>query len=196
MSRFLKVVAVLLIIAAVLVALHRPLLTAAAGWLIVDDPLERADVIVVLAGGAGAERVRQAADLYHQGYAPRVLLSGGETTLGIPETEILRRQALAHSIPDSALLFEPASTSTYEQARDLRPQLERLGARRAIVVTSSYHTRRTRYLFRKVFSGSPVEIRVFPVQRDIFNPDQWWTREWDTERVALEYIKLVLALFR
>jgi uncharacterized SAM-binding protein YcdF (DUF218 family) len=106
----------------------------------------------------------------------------------------LRRQALAHGEPASALLYERSSTSTAEQARFLRPILEARGARRAILVTSSYHTRRARLLFRRTFAGSPVEIRVYPVQQDVFQPEDWWTRDQDTETVVLEYIKLTLAL--
>jgi uncharacterized SAM-binding protein YcdF (DUF218 family) len=180
----------------VLVAFHRPLLTAAGRSLIVTDPLEQADVIVVLSGGRGDERVRQAAELYRAGYAPKVILSGGEALMGLPTPDLLRLQAHKHGIPSSALLVEAASTSTAEQARLLRPILEQLGVRRAIVVTSSYHSRRARYLFRKVFTGSAVEIRVYPVQRDRFDPVDWWTRDADTETVVLEYIKLMLAVVR
>ena len=187
---------VLVVLILVLGAGYRPLLTAAARFLIVADPLEKADVIVVLAGGRRDERVRQGAELYKEGYAPLVLLSGGEEMVGISVPELLRRQARAHGVPAAALLFEPGSTSTGEQARFLRPILEGRGLRRAIVVTSSYHTRRTRYLFRREFAGSPVEIRVYPVQQDVFSAAAWWTREQDTEIVVLEYIKLALAVVR
>jgi uncharacterized SAM-binding protein YcdF (DUF218 family) len=153
-------------------------------------------VIIVLSGGRRDERVRQGAALYKEGYAPSVLLSGGEEFMGVPVPELLRRQAIGHGIPERALQFEGSSTSTYEQARFLRPMLEQRRVRRAIVVTSSYHTRRTRHLFRKVFQGAPVEIRVYPVQQDVFSPEGWWTREQDTESVVLEYIKLGLAVLR
>ncbi len=190
---------VLLLLAVAFIVLAtswQSILTAAARFLIVSDNLEKADVIVVLSGGRSDERVRQAADLYHQGYAPQVVLSGGEQLQGVAIPELLKAQALAHGIPASALLYEKASTSTFEQARDLRSIFEQRQVSRAIIVTSSYHTRRTRYLFHKVFAGSPVEILVYPVQQDYFSPIQWWTREWDTEEVVLEYIKLGLALAR
>lgn len=190
----LTIVVVFALIAFFLLALHRPLLTAAGRFLIVADPLDRADVIVVLAGGRGDERVGQAAALYKQDLAPLLLLSGGEQLMGISVPDLLRRQALAHGVPASALLYEPSSTSTAEQARFLRPLLESRRVRRAILVTSSYHTRRTRLLFRRAFAGSSVEIRVYPVQQDWFRPDQWWTRDQDTETVVLEYIKLTLAI--
>lgn len=165
-------------------------------YLIVSDPLDHADVIVVLSGSRRGERVRQAAELYHRGLAPLVLLSGGEEIEGISIPELQRRQVLAQRIPASALLFEKASTSTGEQSRNLRQILERRGVRRAVIVTSSFHTRRTRLLFRKAFAGSPVEVRVYPVQQDYFNPEEWWTRDDDTESLVLEYIKLILAVLR
>lgn len=196
MKRLLTVLLVLVLIAGGLVLFHRPLLTALAQFLIVQDSLDRADVLVVLSGARRDERIRQAAELFRQGYAPLVILSGGEELEGIPIPELQRAQALKHGIPASALRFEELSTSTAEQARYLRTILEAMGARRAIVVTSSFHTRRTRYVFRKIFSESLVEVRVYPVQQDIFNPVEWWTRDWDTEQVALEYIKLGLAALR
>ncbi len=193
--RFLVIIVLVVVLcAALVVLLHRPLLTAAARFLIVEDPLAPADVLAVISGGRGDERVRQAAMLFKQGLAPVLLLSGGESLMGISVPELLRRQALANGVPESALLYERGSTSTAEQARALRPLLEARGARRAIVITSSYHTRRTRILFRRSFAGSPVEIRVYPVQQDVFRPEGWWTRDQDTETVVLEYIKLVLAM--
>lgn len=186
----------LLILAGIAVFAWRPLLTGAGRFLIVEDPIEKSDVLIVLSGGREDERVRQAAELYRQGYAPWVLLSGGEKVQGRSVPEIQRDQALKNGIPDSVLLYEKLSTSTAEQARFLRPMLEQRGFRRAIVVTSNFHTRRTRYLFRRVFRGSSVETRVYPVHGDFFSPERWWARDWDTEEVVLEYIKLGLALLR
>lgn len=196
MRRVLLALLVVVLAVVALDPLRRPLLTSVGRFLIVQDRLERADMIIVLSGGRGDERVRQAAELYQQGYAPLVLLSGGEETAGISVPEILRRQALALGIPPDALLSEPDSTSTAEQARFLRPLLEPRGIRRAIIVTSSYHTRRTRRLFRRAFAGSGIDLRVYPVQRDVFNPDGWWTRDQDTETLVIEYIKLALSVVR
>ena len=196
MTRWQRLLLVAGLLAVLAIAAYRPLLTGMAAFLVVQDPLERSDVIVVLSGGRGDERVRQAADLYHQALAPIVLLSGGVEMVGISIPELQRRQALARGIPPSALRVEPASTSTADQARFLRPMLEQMRARRATVVTSSFHTRRTRYLFRRIFNGSPVEIRVYPVQRDVFQLSEWWKRDWETEQVVLEYVKLALAMLR
>ncbi len=191
-----RLVIILLLLVGIGALTWRPLLTRAGAHLIVEDPIEKSDVIIVLSGGREDERVRQGAELYRRGYAPWVLLSGGEKVQGRSVPDIQRHQALQNGVPESVLLFEKTSTSTAEQARFLRPMLEQRGFRRAIVVTSNFHTRRTRYLFRRVFTGSPVEPRIYPVHDDFFSPDRWWTRDWDSEQVVLEYIKLGLAFVR
>lgn len=196
MKRLGCLVLILAILAAVVLLAWRPLLTRAGSFLIIEDPIEKSDVLIVLSGGREDERVRQAAELYRQGYAPWVLLSGGEKVQGRSVPDLQREQALKNGIPDSVLLYEKLSTSTAEQARFLRPMLEQRAVRRAIVVTSNFHTRRTRYLFGRVFRGSSVEVRVYPVHGDVFSPERWWTRDWDTEEVVLEYIKLGLAFLR
>src|SRR3989337_252185 len=95
MLRVLRTLLALIALAVVLVVFHRPLLNAAGRYLIVADPLEKADVIVVLSGGRRDERVRQAADLYRAGDAPRGLLSGGEGLRdpphGLPVPQGVRR---------------------------------------------------------------------------------------------------------
>src|ERR1039458_2085853 len=54
-------------------AFRSPLLTGLANAWIVNEPLERADAIVVLGGGLEI-RPFEAARLYHEGLAPKVLL--------------------------------------------------------------------------------------------------------------------------
>ena len=71
------------------------LIWRAEAWLHVDVPLEHADVIVVL-GGESGQRVIGAAELYHQGVAPKVFVTGsGDGGL------IVRRLGMA-GVPDAA----------------------------------------------------------------------------------------------
>jgi uncharacterized SAM-binding protein YcdF (DUF218 family) len=45
-------------------------------WLVVEDPLDKAQAIVVLSGGMPM-RAREAAKLYNAGYAPQIWLTRG-----------------------------------------------------------------------------------------------------------------------
>ena len=72
--RLLGIVAGVLLLGVTLWALHGPLLRAVARALIVEDALADADALVVVAGGAPF-RERAVADLFKQGWAPRVIVS-------------------------------------------------------------------------------------------------------------------------
>ena len=104
------------------------------------DAREKADCIIV-AGGV-PERARTAARLYKEGLAPKVIVSGKDTSI----TD--RRILLAAGVPASAIIEEPHSTSTWENAVLCRPLLKEIQAETAILVTSSYHSSRTHATFR------------------------------------------------
>ena len=81
-----------------------------------------ADAIVVFAGGVGEsgqagggyqERVKQAVDLYHAGYAPRMIFSSG-FVFAFQEGEIMRGLAMANGVPSDAILLETQAANTYE----------------------------------------------------------------------------------
>ncbi|WP_420993565.1 YdcF family protein [Cupriavidus sp. 30B13] len=132
---------ILLLLAAGL-ALALLLLAFAKDWLPREDVPARADWIVVL-GGESGERVIGAAELYHAGVAPFVFVTGtGDCLLNV------RRLVMA-GVPRGRIGYECMSRSTMENARMTRAQLERFVPRRAVLVTSWYHTSRALQSFRQ-----------------------------------------------
>jgi uncharacterized SAM-binding protein YcdF (DUF218 family) len=128
---------------------------AAEPLLLVRTSVEPADVIVVL-GGDGPDRARQAARLYRKGAAPRVLVTG------IGDCESIRRYMVDSGVPRDVIQVECASRSTWENAVFSAPLLAAMGARRAILVTTWFHTRRALACFRQVvpqleWMSAPVE---------------------------------------
>jgi uncharacterized SAM-binding protein YcdF (DUF218 family) len=118
----------------------------------------RAGAIVVLgaktlkdgrASRAIERRVQVAVALYRAGVAPVLLLSGGGAR-AVPEAEVMRDLALAASIPDSALLVEPRSRNTLENATETARLLAARGTVPVVLVTDRYHALRARVLFRLV----------------------------------------------
>ena len=100
-------------------------------YLCLGQPLEQADCIVGF-GNFNTDIASRAAQLYHQGYAPKILFTGGlgRNTLGIlPEPEALRfaRVAMEHGVPEADIILEDASTNTAENIRFTRQKLEALG---------------------------------------------------------------------
>ena len=89
---------------------------------------EKADVIVGF-GNFNTDIARRAAELYHQGYAPKILFTGGlgRNTEGLlPEPEAVRfaRVAMECGVPKADILLEDKSANTKENIEFTRKLLE------------------------------------------------------------------------
>lgn len=91
---------------------------------------QRADCIVGF-GNFNDNIARRAAELYHQGYAPKVLFTGGlgRNTQGLlPEPEAVRfaKVAMACGVPKQDIILEDRSTNTKENIEFTRKKLQSL----------------------------------------------------------------------
>jgi uncharacterized SAM-binding protein YcdF (DUF218 family)/glycosyltransferase involved in cell wall biosynthesis len=137
---------------------YTPALWVVAQPLRLTAPPQRADAIVVFAGGVGEsgqagggaqERVKQAIDLYHAGWAPHVIISSGYV-YSFRESEVLRTVAVANDVPPAAIVLEEAAINTYENVERTRRILDDRGWRRILLVSSPYHMRRALLTWQKV----------------------------------------------
>jgi uncharacterized SAM-binding protein YcdF (DUF218 family) len=128
-----------------------------------------ADAIVVFAGGAGEsgeagggyqERVKQAVDLYNEGFAARMIFSTGYV-FAFKEGEVMRSLALTEGIPDEAIILETQARNTFENVARSRDILIQNGWRRVLLVSSPYHMRRAMLTWRKV--APEMEVVAAPV---------------------------------
>jgi uncharacterized SAM-binding protein YcdF (DUF218 family) len=103
--------------------------------LTVDSGPVTADVMVVL-GGGGGERPGRAAELFRAGEAPRLICSGlGDCTSN-------KKLVEKGGVPAAVIQTECESRNTSENARFTIKLLRQQGAKRVIIVTSWYHSRR------------------------------------------------------
>ena len=191
---------VLVAFVTLLVLGHRPLLRALGTYLVVEDSLEPAAAIVVT-GGHTPFRAMEAANLYHQRWAPRVVLirsymwpeDRALQMLGIfvpQEWQINREVLIKLKVPTSAIvvLDERPRNSDEEIQTILRAfQGESLPV---IVITSKYHTRRLRLLWRKLASDSSPRLIVRASRDDPFDSSAWWTDRRFVLTVVREYLGL------
>jgi len=99
-------------------------------YLCLREALQKADVIVGF-GNFNTDIARRAAELYHEGYAPKVLFTGGlgRNTEGLlPEPEAVRfaRVAMECGVPEADIILEPDSTNTKENILFTREKLSSL----------------------------------------------------------------------
>ncbi|MDB4949806.1 MAG: hypothetical protein JWM27_2455 [Gemmatimonadetes bacterium] len=178
-------------------ALHAPVLDAAARFLRVQDPLCRADAVYVL-GGGNDSRPGAAAALYRAGWAPRVLLPAVEedtlVRLGlVPSGTRVAAGVLSRlGVPASSVVVLPrggGSTSTAQDAALLAAWVRANHARRVIVVTNGFHSRRARWLLRRALAGTGVELVMHPVPAPGVPERGWWRTEAGLLTYVDEYLK-------
>ena len=87
-------------------------------------------------GGGGGERAKWAAQLFTNAVAPKILLTGAGDYRGH------RAILMAAGVPRDAILIESKSATTRENAEFSAELLNEQGIRKAVVVTSWYHSRR------------------------------------------------------
>lgn len=129
------------------------------------DARAPADVILILGAAVWPDgrpspillsRVQAGVALYRQGYAPRMLLSGGLGKLPPPEAEVMRRIAVSMGVPDDALLVEDASNSTWENVRNSARIMAAHGWRSVLLVSDPYH------MFRACRMAADAGLEVHP----------------------------------
>ena len=172
-------------------------------WLIVEDPSRHARAIVVLGGGLPFRAI-EAAAVYGQGWATEVWLTQGRRAieeqtleqLGVGVTlehEYSRRVLLRRGVPDSAIRVLPErNDNTADEIRATALHLHAVGGGQVIFVTSKFHTRRVRLLWRLLASDQgPAIVRYTP--DDPYDADHWWLTTRDTMAVAREYFGMLNA---
>jgi uncharacterized SAM-binding protein YcdF (DUF218 family) len=197
--RLLALLAICLFAGMLYLAWH-PLLRAAAGFWIVQDRIEPADIIIVIGDdNFSADRAKEAAALFHAGWAPQILASGRMLRPYASIADYMARDLESEGVPASAILrFSHRADNTREEAEGLRVLAEQKGWHRILLVTSNYHTRRARYIFRKVLPGS-VRLEIASAPDSEFNPATWWESRLGRKIFFLEtvgYLQAVWELHR
>ncbi len=175
-----------------LVASNQCFSTLVAGYLesrnLPDGPLPRAQAIVVLSSdaepatppqptivldSATANRLLYAAQLYHDGEAPTVILSGGRVpwlkSLP-PESQSMLEVMDLMGVPRSAIIQESQSANTYENAVDVKAILKARHIDRILLVTSAMHMPRALSLFK----DQGIDAIAAPCDFLPFTPHEDW----------------------
>jgi uncharacterized SAM-binding protein YcdF (DUF218 family) len=129
-----------------------------------SSTVKRFDAIVVLGGGiapkgslrptdelssVALERTLCGVHLFAKGFAPRLVLTGGDAMIfgsGVEEATVMKRIAQQLGVREEAILLENQSRNTYENAVHTK---RLLGNASILLVTSAIHVPRASALFRK-----------------------------------------------
>jgi uncharacterized SAM-binding protein YcdF (DUF218 family) len=153
---------------------------------------EKADLIIVLGGDNGG-RSHKAAELYHQGFAPRVLLTGIEGGHVKTRSHHLNWRAsflVEQGVPENVLMFDALSASSWDEAVNTLHRMQSRNLKRVLVVSDPPHLRRLDWVWRKVFAGSGKEYRLVASSMEGWDATRWWRNEVSAQFVIMEYMKL------
>lgn len=169
---------------------------AAGRFLVVNEPIKNADLIYVFAGGT-VERPGYAAELFKKGYAPTVIVAGVLIDFNFVAMDLYfndgilnRKMLVRHGVPGKNIVQIWDGTSTYEEVVALKKYMVEHKSKKAILVTSAFHTRRVRMCVNRVFKDVDAELMVVAVPDPYHNVDNWWKEENSMIAVFTEYVKM------
>jgi uncharacterized SAM-binding protein YcdF (DUF218 family) len=154
-------------------------------------PLEsvpQAEAIVVLGGALkpqmpprpwfdlseASDRILHSARLYKAGKAPLIIFSGGHIDWSgkgpqVSESEDMATLAEALNVPAEAILQDPTSLNTYENAVNVKKILQEKGINRVLLVTSAMHMPRS----LKIFQKQGIEVIPAPTDFLVSERELW-----------------------
>lgn len=97
-------------------------------------------------------------DLYKQGVAPKMIMSGDNGTESYNEVQAMKAYAVKKGVPSEDIFCDHAGFSTYESM--YRAQAI-FGVERMVVVTQSYH------LYRALYTADALGMQVCGVPSDL-----------------------------
>jgi uncharacterized SAM-binding protein YcdF (DUF218 family) len=167
----------------------------AEAW-IVEDPLDKADALIVLSDdNFYGDRATRAAELFREGKAPVIVASGRRLRPNAGIAELMEHDLVERGVPkDKILRLTHDADSTKEEAEALVKLVKTRKWRKTIVVTSNYHTRRARYIFDRVFPQD-IEVRIASARDGDFDPQRWWEKRKSTKELMREFAGMVVALW-
>ena len=190
-----------------------------------EKELPTADAIVVLGGATKSafpprpavdlseegDRVLYGAQLYREGKAPLVIASGGRVDWrggGPSESGDMAEVLETLGVPTSAILQDPSSLNTYQNAVNVRQIMKERGIQRVLLVTSAMHMPRSLRIFQRLgIEAIPAPTDFLVTKQEIEEPNNSpqatllsllpdADRLQNTTRVLKEYIGTVVYRLR
>lgn len=135
-----------------------------------------ADAIVVLGASVFADgtpsgilqdRLDDGIALYFAGAAPKIIMSGDNSTVSYNEVKAMKDYAISQGVPSEDIFCDHAGFSTYETMYRAKYVF---GAQRLVVATQSYH------LYRALYDANALGMQAVGVPSDYgaYNNQTWY----------------------
>lgn len=128
--------------------------------------INNADCIIILGCGVKfngqpsmmlADRLERGIDLYKQGVAPKIIMSGDHGQIEYDEVNTMKQFAIDKNIPSEDVFMDHAGFSTYESMYRAK---EIFKAQSIVIVSQEYH------LYRAIYIAEKLGIEAYGVNAD------------------------------
>ena len=103
------------------------------------------------------DRLIRGIELYNQGAAPKIIMSGDHGREDYNEVGTMKKYATDNGVPSEDVFMDHAGFSTYETVYRAK---EIFGAKRVVIVTQKYH------LYRALFIADRLGVEAYGVSSD------------------------------
>ena len=193
-GRVRNIVAFVFVVVGFFLATHQQSLPMVANWLDISEAPQPADAVFALLGNNDT-RPFVAAALYNAGYAEEVILAMNKPTSDNPQrpptNDTYRQVLLRRGVPDEDILtLGRGATNTMNESEVLLAYFRDHPDANVTVVTSFFHTRRTRWSLNQTAGKYAKQLKYVSAPHDDFDASNWWLYHSGFELIIMEYIKL------
>lgn len=170
----------LVLLSGYLLLFYTPFVWFLARPLKIEQFPQKANAVVVFAGGVGEsgkagqgyeERVEHAVQLYKQDYAKNLIFSSGQKHV-FKESEVMKILAVSLGVPQDSIILEENARNTYENITFTKEILNKKGWNKILLVSSPYHMRRASLVYNKVAKG--IKVIYTPVSNSFFYTPEFY----------------------
>lgn len=174
------------------------LYNAVYDYLAEEDIPQPAELIFVF-GAKTPARIEKAIELYHQGLAPKIMLSGGSPFYAkshISEAEQYLAIALSNGVKSEDIIIETTSVTIPDNVGTSLKQLESTGqkVKSFILINSPYSQRRGWCVFKKHTLEDVKLYRVNSATADQYCRANWYKNPEGVKIIFNELVKLKLTV--
>ena len=163
-------------------------LTGVASALVRKDPVSTVDVIVALGGDARCLREKRAAELFKEGLAPRLIVSGVPSAWGVNTGDAAKRYVVSLGVPPENVIVLRESWNTRTEAIAVSEIMKSNGWHSGVIVTSPFHSRRALHTFERYAPGPAFYSVPLAEEKPEWQRDKWWSRRGDMGITVRELI--------
>lgn len=191
--RYLAIIIVIVVLLVAIFLFHGPLLLAIGDFLVIQDKIQPADVIHVIAGQD--YRTDYAIQLYEQGYGRQLFFTGGWCKFhNYFHGQHAKERCIEKGIPVEAIAINDSQvTSTYSEVVKVKEFIDQsqVPIHSVIVVSDPHHMKRAWWTYRLAL-GDQISLEMAPVPFELSKYQlRWWADNESRKMVRDEYLKYV-----